>query len=67
MDRYISLCECAKIQFNESDQARYRHAHISQYKAFAREVVNRRLREVIFDADCCQCGGSGHQSLRSAA
>lgn len=67
MDRYAALCECAQIQFNETDQARYRQAHISQYEAFAREVVNRGLREVIFDADCCLCGGSGHQPLRSAA
>ena len=67
MDRYQSLCECAQIQLTADDELRYRTAHISLYEAFARDVVNKCLRPVTFDLDCCECGGSGCSERRKVA
>jgi hypothetical protein len=67
MDRYQSLCECTQIALTVEDEQRLRHAHFSLYEAFAREAVNKGLRKITFDQDCCQCGGSGVLNLRHAA
>jgi hypothetical protein len=67
MDRYQALCECAQIKLTAEDDQKYRSAHISVYVAFARDVVNRGLRPVVFDLDCCLCGGSGYGRSHQAA
>lgn len=67
MDRYQSLCECVHIKLTPEDEQRFRTAHISLYEAFAREVVNKGLRPMVVDPDCCSCGGSGCVDERQAA
>lgn len=67
MDRYQNLCECVQIMLTPEDNQRLRTAHISVYEDFAREVVNKGLRPMVIDPDCCACGGSGCVDARHAA